>query len=655
MPFAITDGRLAAIGQDIMPGSVPRRRTLRLGAGRVQSYAQIYRTQPAVRTVIDFLARGVASMACQSFERLSDTDRKRIDPFTADMAFMLEYEANPTTTGYRLHHGLISDRALYDAAYLLKVRGSGTSPVYLRRVPPNRISPVGGDWYEVDSWRISGEKGYIDVPAADVVVFSGYNPEDTRIGTSPIETLRAILSEEYSAMQARALLWERGNLAAGTLTRPADAPEWTSVERERFEADWSAYLIDGPKAGSTPVLEDGMSWVPAGFSPKDAQFVESRKLTREEVASAYHIAPPLVGILDHATFSNIEEQHIGLYVDTLGAWTSSTEAEWNMQLVPDFYDRRKVYVEYNIGAKLKGDFEQQASMLQVAIGAPYMTPNEGRGRINLPALPGGDELVRPLNVTSGEQANPQDSAPEPGDVNPLDSNQPAKRRRLVRKAAPETEVAAHVAMLAKFFERQRRSVLGKYQGLKTVVEVHDIFDLARWNVELSADLLKLALPLSLIVGGGVANSLDGQFDPGQTVNYLTAQTAGAAASINLGTRNDIGAALTARDVEAALAATFALAVASRALASGRTQATNVAGWSSVEAGRQTVGAAHARKRWVTGAHARESHAIMGGQTVALDEKFSNGARWPADVINLAPDEFMGCNCDLEILPEGVAE
>jgi HK97 family phage portal protein len=655
--FVISDGSLATIGQDITPFGFPTRRGIAIGRHAALTYAQIYRTQPAVRMVVDFLARNLASLACQTFERTSDTDRKRLTMDESELAYMLEFSANPTTTGYRLNYGMFADRALYDTAYWLKIRSNvGEAPGFLRRIPPSRIMPVGGDWFEVDAYRIYGTKGFLDVPSADIVTFAGYDPEDTRRGVSPIESLRTILSEEYAATASREALWERGAISSGVISRPAEAPEWDTPARERFESDWAAYLLDGAKSGSAPVLEDGMTWQQAGYSPKDSQYVESRKLTREEVAAAYHIPPPLVGILDHATLSNIDEQHVQLYVDTLGPWTVSSEGEINTQLVPDFYDARKNYVEYNINAKLKGDFESQATMLQAAIGGPYMTRNEGRGRINLPAIEGGDELITPLNVTAGGQASPQDSAPDPADQNPLNPNDPAPpKRRGSKAAAPDAAVKAHVDMLAATFGRQLKSVIGKYAQASADTEVHQLFDLDRWNGELGADLYRLAAPLAALTGSTVAKSLgspDG-YEPDDTVHYLQAQTAGVAASINTVTKNQIATALLAHDVEAALSAVFALAIAQRAVEGGRTQATSVASWSTVEAGRQVAGLG-ARKRWLTGENPRPEHAKLNGETVGLDEHFSNGARWPGDSINLDENQVAGCNCDIEIIPEGVA-
>lgn len=60
---------------------------------------------------------------------------------------------------------------------------------------------------------------------------------------------------------------------------------------------------------------------------------------------------------------------------------------------------------------LTASFEEQASVLQSSVGGPWMLRNEARARMNLPALPGADELIVPLNVTEGGLASPNDTDP----------------------------------------------------------------------------------------------------------------------------------------------------------------------------------------------------------------------------------------------------
>ena len=57
------------------------------------------------------------------------------------------------------------------------------------------------------------------------------------------------------------------------------------------------------------------------------------------------------------------------------------------------------------------------------------------------------------------------------------------------------------------------------------------------------------------------------------------------------------------------------------------------------------------KQWVTGPNARLSHILMDGETVDIDDTFSNGAYWPGDD-TLDPSESCGCNCETRIIVEG---
>lgn len=409
MAFVVSAGQLrslapASLYTSSMPGYAST-----LAPNRTLTYAAIYRCQPAVRTVVSFLARNLAQLGLHTYRRLSDTDRRRLvdHPLSA-----LLDRPNPRTTGYRLIRALVSDLAIYDDAYWVKLRGESGGPVGVRRLPPWRVEPLGSDWTDADRYRLHGTTGHVDLDPDQVVHFRGYNPDDGRVGCSPIEALRQTLAEEYAAAQWREQMWTNGARISGYLQRPADAPEWSDRAKERFRSQWQAqYTGDGPRAGGTPILEDGMTFVAAGVNPRDAQYVESRKLTREEAAAAYHIAPPLVGILDHATFSNIREQHKQLYQDTLGPWCAEIEQEIALQLIPDLPNSRRVYVEFNIAEKLQGSFDEQATQLQMAVGGPYMTRNEARALSNLPQIDGADELIVPLNVATGTQPEEEPEQP----------------------------------------------------------------------------------------------------------------------------------------------------------------------------------------------------------------------------------------------------
>lgn len=449
MAFVVSSGELSTTGAGVLPAYSAM--TLRAAPWE---YETIWRTQPQVRTVIGFIARNIAQLGVHVFRRVSDTDRERLRDHP--LAQLLA-EPLPGMTQYRFIERLVSDLCLYDNWYGIKVKLD--SRLRILPVPPTLIRPYGGNWIRPDHYETAGGREFgVD----EVVHIHGYSPTDLTYGESPIEALRDLILESAEATKQRKAMWKGGARLTGVLVRPADAPDWDGKDKARFREMWRTFSSGGGAEGGTPILEDGMDYKPVGFNPEQAQYIEARKLTREECAAAYFIPPPLIGILDHATYSNIKEQHAHLYQDTLGPWTVSTPQEFEAQILPDLPgDNRDVYCEFNVEAKMRGDFESQAAAASTATGGPWMTRNEIRARNNLPAVEGGDELIVPMNVTEGGLANPRDTAPDPGDTAP-------KARGLPRTKAsgkPSTigtfvsERDALEKTLVRFSERQADALL----------------------------------------------------------------------------------------------------------------------------------------------------------------------------------------------------
>ncbi|WP_280335472.1 phage portal protein [Nocardia wallacei] len=413
MSFVISEGAIRGLSRPAQ-SRAPR---LLIADGLAIDYFELWRTQAAVRTCVSFLARNIAQLGIQVFERLGDTDRRRL---TDDPVAQLFEAPNPWTTRYRLMDALVHDYAIFDRAYWWKIRTPNGNGVI--RLPPPLVTPKGDNWLTPDRFEVAASRGKREIPADQVVYFRGYSGTDD-FGTSPIESLRQTLAEEFAASRMREQVLRNGARVSGYLQRPAEAPKWSDTAREKFRKSWqSQYTGNGPEVGGTPILEDGMVFEAAAQNAKELQYLEVRKLSREEVAAAYFIPPPMIGILDHATFSNITEQHKMLYQDTLGPWLAMLAEEFRLQLIPELTTGR-VYIEFNLREKLTGAFEQRAASIQTAVGGPWMTINEARALDNRPPVDGGDELIRPLNVT---QNGDQDPVPaEPGDDQGDDDAKPA--------------------------------------------------------------------------------------------------------------------------------------------------------------------------------------------------------------------------------------
>ena len=378
-----------------------------------KSPAELWKTQPHLRTVVDFLARNVAQLGLQAFERQPDGGRKRLRD---DALPRLLRRPNAEQTGYELIAGLVSDLALYDNVYLMLVRLDDGFELRLLR-PSWVTGAVGKTAYGVRAYTVQfpGEPRAVEIPAENILHFHGWSPTDALFGCSPVVTLREILAEQIYAAKFREQLWQRGGRVNAYVTRPATAPPMSPEARTKFQRQFNAaYTGDGGyKAGGVPFLDEGAELKRLGFSSKEEQFVDVAKLSLSTVAAVYHVNPTMVGLLDNANYSNVREFRRMLYGETLGPIIRMIEERLNAFLLPLLGVADNVYVEFSVDARLRGSQEEQAAVASQAVGAPYMTRNEYRALQNMPSIDGADDLVQPLNVTANGDHDPIPA--EPGD------------------------------------------------------------------------------------------------------------------------------------------------------------------------------------------------------------------------------------------------
>lgn len=414
MPFVVSAGQVQLL-QTGPPlsywGSIPS--SIQVAPNRFMTYAEIWRAQPAVRTVVGFLARNIAQLGVDVFAKGPEDDRRKAADHPLTRLLHTPF-AGSAWTRYRLINWTVHEICIYDCAFWIKGRSPDGKPC-LMPMPRRFVDPVGNNPLMPEQYRLTGGKGVRYLDPDQVVMFHGYNPEDLRLGVSSIESLRQILAEEYAAGQYREQMWRNGARTGGVIARPKDAPRWSDKARERFVHDWrESYTGDGADAGGTPVLEDGMTYTGTGITPKDAQYVESRKLTREECAIAYYINPMILGITEGAALGGFQEIHAQLYQDTLGPWLAMMAQDIETQLLVDLDPTAadgSVYVEFNIAEKMRGALKDQAASLSSSTGGPWMTRSEARAMFNLRHLDDADDLITPMNVTAGGLANPRDTAP----------------------------------------------------------------------------------------------------------------------------------------------------------------------------------------------------------------------------------------------------
>lgn len=651
------------------------------------AYGGMYRRQLWVAVVVNKLAKAQARLPLPVYER-GELDRAKRDDHP--MAKLLR-QPNPGMSGYDLQLWTSATKDIYGDTFWQKRRTNGT----LTGLFP--LHPTAMTWNpSKQAWDFdNGTLKMSDIGDEELVHFRGFDPESMVRGMSPLEPLRSTLENEWSARAATSSFWRRGARPGMALVHKGELSEGAQGRLKKQMDDISA---GADKTGVTVVLEEGMEPKVMTLTAEEAQYIETRKLNREEVCAGYDVPPPVVHILDRATFSNITEQMRSMYRDTMGGRLPAFEAAIEIDLRQAEWPSDDVYAEFLMDEVLRGDFETRQDALNKAT---HMTIAEKRKVENLPFIDGTDRIflntaTMPLDAIDAQSAaivaQTEQSSNPLAEVIPLATARSVMGRlswqntldqidarslteglnetegRVVLKAldaqlvnggtvkdlreriagmvstkatlkpADTTDHEAQVRkMLAAFFARQGVDVLAAGK-----------FDKPKWNDDLAGDIHATAIAVSSALGKSAMRSLGfdaSTYDVERTINFLEAVAVRLATSINDTTADQYAAAVA--DVDADPADVFALAVDSRAATIGAGVTTLVAGFAAVESGKRVaeVEEVAPTKTWITGSNPRAAHAAMNGQTVPIDETFSNGMDWPGSG---GDANDTGCNCSVEI-------
>ena len=629
---------------------------------------ELYKTQDNLRAVVDFLSSNLAQLPLKVYTRNSENDRER--DRDSDTARTL-WKPNNYQTQFEFIRALCLEYYVFGCVYVWVVpndkRKAGNYDLHI--IPTNWIVSTKQDTsYGPSTIRACSRRGNTaaDIPSTEFVQFRTYLPGEPGTFVSPISALKQTLYEQVESGKFRRQLWRSSGRLNAQIVRPKDVAPWTDEQRKNFATAFrEAWSGAGSKAGSIPLMEDGMEIKPFSTSFKEYEWAQSVTLSRESVAAAYRINPSLVWHSNTQTYASARDNARALYAECLGPDIQMIQQRFNAFLLPMIgADEFETYVEFDMQEKLKGSFEEQASIMQTATGRPWLLVDEARAYMNLPKLPDGqgEGLVVPLNVEVSGQANPGNNYSYPG----VDNNSKKLEPCACKACKEQTELRIKgrsdkdddekvQTVLTEFYKRQARSIIPKLRAGD-----ENFWNSERWDKELAEDLLPVLTDISDKHGKSTAEQLGSEYVTEVTRKYLGVASEARAKKINEGTLKAINNELnrdfeddeepdinkvyeTRENTAGSLAKSAAGAIASFA--------TQEAAHQAISDGASSVVGRVVEKEWITGANARPSHQAMNGERVPLDADFSNGQHWPGEDIG-DPEESCGCNCTTEVVISG---
>lgn len=301
----------------------------------------------AVWACVLAISQDIAALPCQLFMDTPTGGKEKVQGHPATR--LLNLQASPLQNALPHRQAMIATVLLHGNAYARIEYGARYKPVALHYKHPRNTEVIRHDGRLY--YRFAGDATvYQDY---EVIHLRGLCLDERGImGLSVLSAARENIGQGLAAQRGGTAFYNNGARISGALE--TDSIFKDAATNARIRAEWQAVYGGAENAGKVAVLEGGMKFKAISLPPADAQFLETRKFTRGEIASIFRVPPHKIGDLERSTNNNIEQQSIDYVQNTLQPWLVNIEQEYRLKLLT----AREVdacYFRHNIGALMRAD------------------------------------------------------------------------------------------------------------------------------------------------------------------------------------------------------------------------------------------------------------------------------------------------------------
>lgn len=350
----------------------------------------------AVYACVKVIAESIASLPLHVYEHTEGGKEKAIKH---PLYFLLHDAPNDEMTSFTFREMLITQLLLRGNAYAQILRNNAGKVLGVYPLKSASITVERDDSGELQyRYRIYTEenpnfkdKGEIILRRQDVLHIVGLGFDGIQ-GYSPIAMARNAIGLSMACESFGSNFFANGARPSGILKTPT-----LIKDPQKLQESWQS-MYGGENAGKVAVLEQGMEYQQISMPPEDAQFLQTRKFQIAEIARIFRVPLHLINELDHATFSNIEQQNLEYVIYTLTPYITRIEQAMNKALfLPS--ERGKYFVKFNLSGLLRGDYASRVEGYSKMIQNGVMSINDVReleDMNKIPADEGGD-----LHIVNG--------------------------------------------------------------------------------------------------------------------------------------------------------------------------------------------------------------------------------------------------------------
>jgi HK97 family phage portal protein len=355
----------------------------------------------AVLACVKVLSESIASLPLMLYKRLGDGGKDVADNHS--LYFLLHDMPNPDMTSFELREMLVGHVSLRGNAYCFKEMTEGGEVIALWPLHPAFMTVEKKENMIIYRYRDPMTNKERIIPPDFIWHIKGLS-SDGITGLAPVSLARESIGLSLSQEDYASAFYHNYGQPGGVLEYPGTMqPD----QIERLKEQWMTSHT-GSNAFRPAVLSGGLKWVSVGMNNTDAQFLESRNFSIEDICRIFRVPAVLVQHPDKsATYASAEQFFLSFVTHTIRPWAERIEQSISRCLLTK-KENKKYFAEFKLDSLVRGDIESRYRAYQLGLQNGFLCVNDIRSLENMNPIPdneGGNDYFKPLNIGKLNQVN----------------------------------------------------------------------------------------------------------------------------------------------------------------------------------------------------------------------------------------------------------
>ncbi len=345
---------------------------------------------PAVLQAVRLISESIGSLPVKLYREQAEA-KEIVSKHTAHK--IVHKRANEWTGAGAIRTQLTSDALIYGNGFARVVRYPDGRPFELIRLLPGTVSVMEDALGAAPPfYRVSENGGSRQYSHTEILHIPSF------LGRSPISFGREAIGLTSVLEKHGATFFTSGArpnaIISNEKAQGGEAGATIISNMRKSFREWMRGASADPL-----ILDGGWKYEAPALTSTDSQYVENRLEQINEIARIFGVPPHLLFQLERATWSNAEQMGASFLQLCLRPWLDKWQEALATVLLTEI-EQNDHWFEFVVDDLMRADMASRTANITALVTNRVMSPNEARAILNMPPLPGGDELINP-HTTSG--------------------------------------------------------------------------------------------------------------------------------------------------------------------------------------------------------------------------------------------------------------